>query len=168
MSLKSQLELPKKVDADMEQQIIALRRELSKAEEALIDFEVNLMKSEASKLSLTEHVSSLQRQIGDIESAKNCGIAALEEKVLCLNMKLEIFLSEISSLKEAVLSKELELEASRRQFGELEAELESCYAARDEEQAENKELIEVSVDSDALENVGTHVILCFVWKLRRF
>jgi chromosome segregation ATPase len=147
MDLTSQLEMPKQVQSDLEQQIIALQRELSKSEESVIDFEVSLMKSEASKLSLIEHVSTLQRQLGDIESVKNSDIAALEENILCLKMKIDIFLSEISSLKETLLSKEVELESVRRQCEELECDLDSSYAARDEEQAENKELIEVSAQN---------------------
>jgi chromosome segregation ATPase len=139
--------MPKQVQSDLEQQIIALQRELSKSEESVIDFEVSLMKSEASKLSLIEHVSTLQRQLGDIESVKNSDIAALEENILCLKMKIDIFLSEISSLKETLLSKEVELESVRRQCEELECDLDSSYAARDEEQAENKELIEVSAQN---------------------
>jgi chromosome segregation ATPase len=128
---------------DLNLQIASLQKDLVKSEEYVIDYEVRLMKSEADRLSLIEQVNTLDKQIREIETTKSIEITSLEENNFCLKMKLDIFLNEISCLKDTLLNKESELEEFRKSIELLEDELEESLIDREREQAENRDLIEV-------------------------
>ena len=143
MNLKCQLDRPIQHGADLQQQISALQRDLAKAEERVIDYEVSLMKSEAGKQSLMEQVGSLQKKVVDMDTAHAETVNSLEENIMCLKMKLEIFLSEISCLKDTLLKRDAELESVHRRCEDLESDLEHAYIESEHIQAENREQIEV-------------------------